>query len=59
MGYVTFEIDIHVTMFWDAGYRTQAQGRDQDYGNLGDVYLEMALKAMRFDETLRKSVAKE
>lgn len=32
------------------GYKTQVQGRGQGYENLGTVYLEMALKAMRFDE---------
>ena len=38
------------------GYKTQIRGRGQGYENLGIVYLEMALKALRSDETTRKRV---
>lgn len=49
-------LEIHVRMFSTVGYKTQVQGRGQGYENLGIVSLEMALKAMRFDETTRKRV---
>lgn len=37
----------------DIGFKFK---RGQGYGNLEIVYLETALKAMRFDETTRKSM---